>query len=64
MALSRALPGDKIPDGGRGFWWCAQKTRGHTIALTTIAFDASNAQVVFDVQSTFAQWDDVIDCIA
>ena len=39
---SRAIFRENLPDGGRGCPVALKKARGHTIALTAVAFNASS----------------------
>jgi hypothetical protein len=62
MALGRASSGYKIPNGGRGFPAFSQKRPGgYTISLTAVTSDASCNHIIFDADSTFTYWNDVVN---
>lgn len=63
MALSRALPGDKIPDGGRGFPGALKKPGGYSVALTAVAFVASGNHISSLICASLRYGDDVIHSI-
>jgi len=43
---SRAIFRENLPNGGRGSAGALKKGRGHTIALTAVAFDAGSKEVL------------------
>jgi len=61
--LDRSIFRENLPNGGRGFPCALKKGRGHTIALTTITFDASCHHIRRFICATFANGYQVIHSI-
>jgi hypothetical protein len=59
----RAIFRENLPNGGRGSACAHKKGGGHTIALTTIAFDTSCNHIGSFISSTFADGYQMIDCV-
>jgi hypothetical protein len=62
--FGRAIFRENLPDGGRGFPSALKKGRGHTIALTAVAFDTSCNHIGRFICAAFANGYQVIDCIS
>jgi hypothetical protein len=61
--LGRAIFRENLPNGGRGFGSALKKGRGHTIALTAVAFDTSSNHIGRFICATFTYRYQVIDCV-